>query len=552
MSCANRGYQLYSKQTFYRDFTLKDLLRLMKLHRMDIAAAWAGLASQIPASHYAALAVEEIRNSSLRGVDAIVEYLETGSECGIEAYLRDLSVMRLDQGFEIGEIIQALMLLRRATLPYLFTMFPGEHHEAYQAHMDLDTCMRYMVGRFGHLYSRAMNQSLEVQQRQARSLAEENANLYRETQLRLEETQSLQRVTSALLQKRSLDEVLDVVCHEALGLIKAEGSAVYLLEGGDSLRAAHKVGSGLPTYDSMPLNDSFAGKAVLTGRPIYTNDPVNEPIWYGRIADPSYVTQIKSMLAAPLVVQENAIGALMVTSKQGIFDDNDLRILQIFADQAAIAIENARLASEVERMAVMEERNRLARELHDSVTQSLYGITLYAEAATRRLSARDLKGVGEHLHDVRVTSQEALKEMRLLIYELRPSLLEKEGLVAALQARLDMVEGRAGLQTELSVEGDQRLPAPVEEGFYRIAQEALNNVLKHAQAHRVSITLGMQAPEAWMEVVDDGVGFDPDEGFEKGGLGLRGIQERTARLGGQLKIDNKIGRGTRIRVEVKI
>jgi signal transduction histidine kinase len=531
---------------------VKDLLGLLKSHGIEIAAAWAGLVSQIPASHYTALALEEIRSSTNKGVDAIVELLETDSERGIELYLRDLSVMRLDQGFEIREVIQALMLLRRAVLPYLFTVFPLDASETYQAHLDLDTCMRYMVGRFGHLYSRAMNQSLEVQQQQAHDLAEENANLYRETHQRLEESLSLQRVTSALLQKRSLNEVLDVVCCEALGLINAEGSAVYLLESDGWLRSAHQAGSGLPTYDTMPLNDSFTGLAVRTGKPMYTNDPVNEPLWYGRIADPAYVWQISSLLAAPLLVKEIAIGALVVTSKHGSFDNNDQRILQIFADQAAIAIENARLSSEVERIAIIEERNRLARELHDSVTQSLYGITLYAEAAARRLGANDIEGVSDNLQDVRITSQEALKEMRLLIYELRPPLLEKEGLVAALQARLDMVEGRAGLQTELQVEGDKRLPTGVEEGFYRIAQEALNNVLKHAQARRVRISLSLEEPAASLEVVDDGVGFVMDQALSKGGLGLQGMYERAIQLGGQVAVDSTPGCGTRIRVEAKL
>ena len=159
-------------------------------------------------------------------------------------------------------------------------------------------------------------------------------------------------------------------------------------------------------------------------------------------------------------------------------------MMGLFADQAAIAIENGRLTQEVERIAVMEERNRLARDLHDSVTQSLYGVSLYAEAAARRLTSGIIRVFEDNLQELRKTALDALKEMRLLIFELRPPLLEKEGLEAALQARLDAVEGRAGLKTELHVGISERLPGNIEEGFYRIAQEALNNVLKHAQARR--------------------------------------------------------------------
>ena len=282
---------------------VKDLLSLFKSRGIEIASAWAGLISQIPPSQHMALALEDIRSSTIKGIDALIEMLEVGSDAGLDAYLRDLSVVRLGQGFDIDEALQALLLLRRAVLPYLFTIFPGDTNETYQAHIDLDACLRSMVGRFGHLYSSAVNQTLHLQQQQAHNLAEENAGLYRQTQQRLEESLSLQRITSALLQKHSLDEVLNVVCCEALGLIQAEGSAVYMLEADGWLRSAHQVGSGLPTYDTMPLDESFTGQAVKSGRPMYTNDPISEPLWYGRKADPGYVWQISSLLAAPLLVK---------------------------------------------------------------------------------------------------------------------------------------------------------------------------------------------------------------------------------------------------------
>ena len=153
------------------------------------------------------------------------------------------------------------------------------------------------------------------------------------------------------------------------------------------------------------------------------------------------------------------------------------------------------LAQERASAAVVAERNRLARELHDSATQSLYAVTLYADAATRLLSSGQMEPAAENLLKLRGTAKEALGEMRMLIFELRPPILAEQGLAAALRARLEAVEGRAGLKTELYVEGESRLPPEPEEGLYRIAVEALNNALRHAQARCISVSLWFK-PEA--------------------------------------------------------
>jgi signal transduction histidine kinase len=251
------------------------------------------------------------------------------------------------------------------------------------------------------------------------------------------------------------------------------------------------------------------------------------------------------------MLKDRVIGVLDAQSDQlDAFDESDLTVLQSLADQAAIAIENARLYEQAQRLAVVEERQRLARELHDSVTQALYGTTLYAEAAARQLATGQVELVSEHLRELRDTAQEALREMRLLIFELRPSILEDEGLANALRARLEAVEERAGLEVEFRVDGETVLPTAIEEGLYRIAQEALNNALKHACARRLSVSLEQRERTVILEVVDDGCGFDPDVAIPGGGLGLDGMIERAAKMGGELALDSEPGAGTRVRVEV--
>jgi signal transduction histidine kinase/ligand-binding sensor domain-containing protein len=201
--------------------------------------------------------------------------------------------------------------------------------------------------------------------------------------------------------------------------------------------------------------------------------------------------------------------------------------------------------------AVTEERNRLARELHDSVTQSLYGVTLYADAAARLLDTGQVPPAVDNLRKLRHTARGALEEMRLLIFELRPPILEQEGLAAALESRLEAVEGRVGLKTQLRLEGGGQLSPDVQEGLYRIALEALNNVLKHAQASCVTVSLIQGSQLAELKIVDDGVGFDLNVAQKSGGLGLKGMKERAEQIGGQLTVKSEPGMGTTVQVAVK-
>jgi signal transduction histidine kinase len=251
-------------------------------------------------------------------------------------------------------------------------------------------------------------------------------------------------------------------------------------------------------------------------------------------------------------VDTKVIGILNILNKPSVITREDMRIIDLFADQAAIIIEHIRLQYQAEQLAVLEERQRLARELHDSVTQALYSVTLYADAARMAFSAQKWESLESNLQEVRNMSREAMYDMRLLVFELRPFMLETEGLVSALRARLAAVEGRSGLKTEVLVENERRLPIKMEEQLYRIAQEALNNVVKHAGATQVQVQLTYDESTVSMEMSDDGKGFAPEEVSQSGGFGLQGIHERVQQLGGALNIQSTPRRGTRLRVRIPL
>lgn len=384
----------------------------------------------------------------------------------------------------------------------------------------------------------------------AATLALKNAELQGELQRRLAESESFGRVLISLLQKTVLDQVLDIVCAEAQGLIGATGSAVLLLTDQAWLEVKHRLGQPLATVERLPVDGSLAGQVVRMGEPVRLNDPAS--------IEQAYVyqwpTELTALLALPLRINGGIIGVLDVVNKAGGFTDEDVRVMSVFANQAAMAIEKARLQQRAEQLAVLEERQRLARELHDSVTQSIYSVTLYANAASLALVAGKEKVVADYLRELQETAQEGMRDMRLLIFQLHPPVLEAEGLVAALQARLAAVEGRAGLQTQFIVEGERRLPISIEEDLYWIAQEALNNVRKHAAAQQVTVNLHFTDGTIRLEVLDDGVGFDLEAIHTEGqvGGGLRSIAERTARLDGRLTHVSVLGEGTRLTIEVTL
>lgn len=209
-------------------------------------------------------------------------------------------------------------------------------------------------------------------------------------------------------------------------------------------------------------------------------------------------------------------------------------------------------AGQAEELAVAEERNRLARDLHDSVAQTLYGLALQSEAVARRLAAGQTEAARQSLDNIRQNALQTLREIRIMIFELRPPVLDAEGLPAAIRARLAAVEGHSGLRTHLDIGDMGRLPPEIENSLYRIAQEALNNALKHSQASEVNVSLRREEQALFLEIGDDGIGFFSADQAAQQGLGLLSMAERTAQIGGNLQIQSAPGEGTKIRVEVPL
>ncbi|MBX3052177.1 MAG: PAS domain-containing protein [Caldilineaceae bacterium] len=384
---------------------------------------------------------------------------------------------------------------------------------------------------------------------------------------RTHELTALREVSHSIISTLDLEPLLLLILDQLKKVIDYSGAAIQVLQKDVLVMQASRRPD--PLTAQMKVNYQPARIATIqdmleTQQPVFLSDVRQDKALVEAYESASGVPlemafdYICSWMGVPLVVRGRVVGMLSLAhSEIGHYTKKDAQLAQAFADQAAIAMHNAELYQQAQITAVADERSRIARELHDSVTQAIYSVTLYADATRLALNDGELDIVAENLSELRAMAREAMLDMRLLIFELRPPVLEEEGLVTALQTRLDAVEERSGVGATLRVTGERRLPLALENELYRIAQEALTNVVKHARARQVNVSLRFDEAQVCLEIEDDGVGFDmaPSDSLStgivhSGGMGLRGIQERVEKIRGHLLVQSTPGQGTRLRVTI--
>jgi PAS domain S-box-containing protein len=260
---------------------------------------------------------------------------------------------------------------------------------------------------------------------------------------------------------------------------------------------------------------------------------------------------MRSWIGIPLWIKDRIVGVLSLHYHQpGYYTAEIVPLVKAYANQTAVIVENSWLYRQAQAAAAAEERSRLARELHDSVTQSLYGLALYTRAAQSALAAGKVDVAARHLEEVKTSAQEGMADLRLLIFELSPLILETKGLIAALDERLRAVEKRLDCNTIYQVKGNSDLSLEVETELYWAVNEALNNVLKHASATQVILDLQFKDRGTRIIIQDNGVGFDPVNLQQSSGWGLKNIYDRIERLGGNVKITSQVGKGTTVEVKL--
>ena len=386
------------------------------------------------------------------------------------------------------------------------------------------------------------------------AVAIENARLYEAATGWSRQLESLNEVGNALATETDLDRLLDLVARRLRELLDARLVTVLLPSGDDELRFAAVAGDRAELAgETITRSTSKSGRVLERGQSERVDSVLDDPD-----VDHEAIRLIgaRSGLWVPLLVRGLAIGVLAAHDKLGAdvrFTDTDLRLAETFATRAALAVDlSERIAQDSLRRVVEAqelERRRLARELHDETGQALTSILLGLKGLEERSKDPASRAATEELRELVVST---LQDVRRLAVELRPSALDDFGLVAALERLAASFAEQTGISVDFQTAlADERLPEEVETALYRIVQESLTNVVKHARARRVSILLARKNGAVKALVEDDGQGFDPAEQTGDG-YGLVGMRERLALLGGRLEVESGRDAGTTIAAEVPV
>ena len=369
---------------------------------------------------------------------------------------------------------------------------------------------------------------------------------------------ALRAVSDAVLAvaaQRSVEDVLQQLVDSARELAGARYAALGTPDGEGGFTRFLVAGMSdelIASLGPLPRRHGMLGLMLETPDPYLTTDIHEHPRFRGWW--PSRHPDMRSFLGVPIVAPEGVIGAFYLTEKEGggPFDASDQAVIELLAAHAAIAIANAGLYERSRELSMLAERNRLALELHDAVSQKLFSLVLTAEAAGTQLE-RDPEAARAQVARLRSLAAEALEELRSLIFELRPPELEHDGLCGALRKHVEMLRRLHRVDIDLDVEDDAGSGGPRDLEVLRVAQEALQNAVRHAAPGRLGVRLSRRDGRLALEVSDDGAGFDPgDPELRSRRLGLTSMEERAQRLGGTLEIRSAPGAGTTVRLEAPV
>jgi signal transduction histidine kinase len=507
------------------------------------------IAAELTGAEYAALGV----------LDRTGTHLERFITAGLSREERD-RIGDLPQGRGILGV-----LIRDATPLRLHDLHDDErsvgfppNHPPMQTFLGVPVALRGVA--YGNLYltektdgedfSEADEETVKVLAAQA-AVAIENARLYEAATRWSVQLESLNEVADALVAEFDLARLLQLVVDRLQSLIDA--AAVYIhLPFGDGARVEAVSGDD-HTHVGMEIPRISKTVAIMRRRrservDSVIDDPEMDQASARRLG-------MRTALYVPLLLQGEAIGVLTARDKIGSdprFTDEDLRIAEVFAQRASVAVERSRLVAResLQRVVTAQEaeRRRLARELHDETGQALTSILLGLRSVDE---APDDAGRVHALGELRDLVRSTLQDVRRLAVDLRPTALDDFGLVPALERLTQTFAESTGIRVEFESGLDDRLPSELETALYRIVQESLTNIVKHARASSVSVVLSRRPGSVTAVVEDDGVGFDADSTREEG-LGLVGMRERVALLGGRLSLETTPDAGTTLLAEVPL
>ncbi len=368
-----------------------------------------------------------------------------------------------------------------------------------------------------------------------------------------QELEALDAATRGIAGVLDLDRVLQLITdrvrelahaqYAALGVVDQEGLIERFITSGISRADRERIGP-------PPRGHGLLGAIISASHPLRVHDIEEDPRRYGF---PAHHPEMHSLLGVPVTARGRSIGRLYLTNKQpaGDFTEDDERLVEMFALHAGIAIENARLHEQVQRLAIVEERERIGRDLHDGIIQSIYAVGLSLEDVPELMSDEP-EEAARRVERAIDSLDQSIRDIRNFIFGLRPELLEQAGLVGGLAALADefRVNSMIDVDVETSDVEEMDLTPDQTSHLLSIAREALSNVARHSKATRGKVRVEALDSVVRLTVSDNGVGFDPERQRGPGHQGLVNMRDRVASIGGRMQLHSEPGGGTRIIVEV--
>jgi nitrate/nitrite-specific signal transduction histidine kinase len=447
-------------------------------------------------------------------------------------------------------------------VPVLVTAY-GVRHITNPIQKLIHVSEQVTAGQFGHRIKVKTGDEIETLADQfnlmSAKLDESYSSLEKKVADRTHELATLNAIAASVSSSLNLNEIMAEALERIMELTGMEHGVAYQIASGESgaantgtdIEEAHlrmMAFRGLPpTFadlgDRLPLSQSAAGVAGRRGEPVIWS--LTELPTESTLKERLVTLGVEQVIAIPLMAKGRLVGSLnLSTNRSRTYPPEQIALLKTIGQQIGVAVENAHLYEQAKQTAIEAERSRLARELHDAVTQTLFSANLIADVIPRIWKRNPEEGM-QNLEELRQLTRGALAEMRTLLLEMRPESLQRADIKSLLTQLADAFIGRVRVPVSLDIQGDCELTHEVKLVFYRVAQEALNNIAKHSGARQVEVHLGCQPGQMNMLIKDDGLGFDPTI-ITPEHLGIAIMRERANSIGADLKIESQIGQGTSI------
>ena len=526
----------------------QELAALLKQHQEGIALAWAEAIHQLPDSNYRECPLEELRASTVRGLDAVMEMLATNSHAALKVYITHTYVTRIQMGFDVSEVIHALLLCRNAILHTLWRVHPADSTIAQALAAQVDSVLRWAISDLSELYIAAERRLLQEQQTRTAMILD------------------MVRIANSTLE---LDEVLSHVAESIAAAMGVQNCGFFLVD--------EEQGTITPKLEvTVPAVRNAASEqgrsSIPMPRPITTFNTLirqvvgqKEPSFCFNVQtdsrfdmQPLQQLGFKSVLAIPFIVKGRVVAVAFALTLDDChaFTDEQIELARSLADSVALAIENARLYQEMEQLVVTKERARLSWEIHDDLAPTLGAMQLKASLVDGLLSDGQIVHARSNILELQDMISDAYTDVREEIFNLRAIVSPGIRFLPMLREYLDDYRIHYGLDVQLEIKagGEIVLAGAAQVQVIRIIQETLTNVRKHAKTNRARVCIERDNGYVHISVEDEGQGFDQAHimGRDRQYVGLQVMRELAESIGGTLTLESQPDEGTIVVLQVPL